>query len=41
MQNIIYEYEEVNNDDLKNHIINTALLHKYFSLEWKTLRGKK
>jgi 5-methylcytosine-specific restriction enzyme subunit McrC len=36
MQNIIYEYEEVNNIDLKSHIINTSELHKYFKLEWKT-----
>jgi len=41
MQNIIYEYEKVTNDDLKNHIINTSELHKYFKLEWKTLKTRQ
>lgn len=41
MQNIIYEYEEVNNIDLKNHIINASELHKYFKLEWKTLKARQ
>ena len=41
MENIIDEYEEVNNDDLKNYIINTSPLHKYFKLEWKTLKARQ
>jgi 5-methylcytosine-specific restriction enzyme subunit McrC len=41
MQNIIYEYEEVKNSDLKDHIINTSELHKYFKLEWKTLKARQ
>ena len=41
MKNIIYEYTEVNNDSLKQHIINTPVLHKYFKLEWKTLKARQ
>ncbi|OCL83413.1 McrC family protein [Arcobacter porcinus] len=46
MQNIIYEYEEIKEDlehykKLKNHIINTKELHKYFTLDWKDLKAKQ
>jgi 5-methylcytosine-specific restriction enzyme subunit McrC len=42
MQNIIYEYTEVNdNDGLKSHIIDTPALHKYFKLDWKILKSKQ
>ncbi len=41
MKNIIYEYTEVNNNDLKQHIIDTSALHKYFKLEWKTLKAQQ
>jgi len=41
VENIIYEYEEVKNNDLKNHIINTSPLHRYFKLEWKTLKARQ
>ncbi|WP_148623875.1 McrC family protein [Aliarcobacter cryaerophilus] len=41
MQNIIYEYESISNEELKNHIINTTELHKYFTLDWKDLKTKQ
>lgn len=44
MENIIYEYETLELDKykyLKEHIINTPALHKYFKLEWKTLRARQ
>ncbi|MFW2609818.1 McrC family protein [Aliarcobacter butzleri] len=40
MQNTIYEYESISNEELKNHIINTIELHKYFTLDWKDLKAK-
>ena len=40
MQNsIIYEYEEVLNKNLKNHIIDNISLHKYFSFDWRDLKA--
>jgi 5-methylcytosine-specific restriction enzyme subunit McrC len=43
VENIIYEYKEIEEKykDLKNYIINTSELHKYFKLEWKTLKAKQ
>ncbi|WP_418179033.1 McrC family protein [Aliarcobacter lanthieri] len=41
MQNIIYEYEFITNEKLKNHIIDTKELHKYFTLDWKDLKASK
>lgn len=41
MQNIIYEYEEINYEKLKNHIIDNVSLHQYFKLEWKTLKARQ
>ncbi|MFW2554930.1 McrC family protein [Aliarcobacter butzleri] len=44
MQNTIYEYEEIkeeNNKELKNYIINATELHKYFTLDWKDLKAKQ
>ncbi|WP_323589395.1 McrC family protein [Aliarcobacter butzleri] len=41
MQNTIYEYESITNEELKNHIINTTELHKYFTLDWKDLKAKQ
>lgn len=41
MQNIIYEYEEINYKELKNHIIDNLSLHQYFKLEWKTLKARQ
>ena len=41
MQNIIYEYEEINYKELKNHIIDNVSLHQYFKLEWKTLKARQ
>ncbi len=44
MQNIIYEYEKIEENlelykELKNHIIDTKELHKYFTLDWKDLKA--
>ena len=41
MRNIIYEYEEVSNNDLKSHIINTSELHKYFKQDWGKVKAKQ
>ena len=41
MQNTIYEYESITNEELRNHIINTTKLHKYFTLDWKDLKAKQ
>lgn len=41
MQNTIYEYESITDEKLKNHIINTTELHKYFTLDWKDLKAKQ
>ena len=38
--NIIYEYNEVKNKELKEHIIATSALHKYFKLDWNTLKSQ-
>ncbi len=39
MKNIIYEYIEVNNSDLKQHIIDTSVLHKYFTQDWGKVKA--
>jgi len=44
MQNIIYEYEEIKEENyrkLKEHIIDNVSLHQYFKLEWKTLKARQ
>lgn len=44
MQNTIYEYEEIkeeNYKELKSHIIDTSSLYKYFKLDWKTLKARQ
>ena len=41
MQNIIYEYSEVKNEKLKQYIIDTPSLHKYFKLTWSKLKSKQ
>ena len=41
MQNIIYEYKEVTNPELKKYIIDTSLLHKYFKEDWRVLRTRQ
>jgi 5-methylcytosine-specific restriction enzyme subunit McrC len=44
MQNTIYEYEEIkeeNYKDLKKHIIENSSLHKYFKLDWKILKARQ
>jgi 5-methylcytosine-specific restriction enzyme subunit McrC len=44
MPNIIYEYEEIkeeNYKELKIHIIENSSLHKYFKLDWKTLKARQ
>lgn len=37
----IYEYSEVKNVELKNYIIETPLLHKYFNLDWSILKSQQ
>lgn len=44
MQNTIYEYEEIKDENykkLKEHIIDNASLHQYFKLDWKTLKARQ
>ncbi len=41
MQNVIYEYCEVQNKELKQYIIDTPSLHKYFKQDWNKLRSKQ
>ncbi len=41
MDNIIYEYCEIENTELKQYIIDTPSLHKYFKLTWKVLKSKQ
>jgi len=39
--NTIYEYSEVKEKNLKEYIINTPLLHKYFKLDWNILKSQQ
>lgn len=39
--NTIYEYSEVEDEKLKNYIIDTPLLHKYFKLDWNVLKSQQ
>ena len=41
MLNIIYEYEEIKDEELKTHIINNPVLHQYFKLDWKILKARQ
>lgn len=41
MKNTIYEYCEVENEKLKNYIIDTPPLHKYFKLDWNILKTQQ
>ena len=41
MPNIIYEYEEIKDEELKTHIINNPVLHQYFKLDWKILKARQ
>ena len=41
MPNIIYEYEEIKDEELKTHIINNSVLHQYFKLDWKILKARQ
>lgn len=41
MVNSLYEYEDINYEKLKNHIIDNVSLHQYFKLEWKTLKARQ
>jgi len=36
---IIHEYKEVTHKELCKHIIDNKALHKYFTLDWKTLKA--
>ena len=38
---IIYEYSEVEDANLKQFIINTPKLHKYFKLDWNILKSRQ
>ena len=43
-KNTIYEYEEIKEEKyekLKKHIIDNSSLHKYFKLDWKTLKARQ
>lgn len=39
--NTIYEYREVVDTELKEHIIATSALHKYFKLDWRVLKAQQ
>jgi 5-methylcytosine-specific restriction enzyme subunit McrC len=39
--NIIYEYSEVEDTELKEYIVNTPALHKYFKLSWNLLKTRQ
>jgi 5-methylcytosine-specific restriction enzyme subunit McrC len=41
MPKTIYEYSEVKNDRLKEYILATPQLHKYFKLDWNVLRTRQ
>jgi 5-methylcytosine-specific restriction enzyme subunit McrC len=41
MSNIIYEYQEVVNSELKQYITDTPLLHKYFKEDWGVLKARQ
>ena len=41
MSNIIYEYSEVENKELKKYIVDTSRLHNYFKLDWKVLKTQQ
>ena len=41
MKNSIYEYSQINDKDLKQHIIATPQLHKYFKLDWDILKTQQ
>lgn len=40
-ENIIYEYREVKNLDLKNYIQNTSSLHEFFKEDWGVLKARQ
>lgn len=37
----IYEYQEVEYNDLREHILDTPSLHKYFKQDWNKLRSRQ
>ena len=41
MKNIIYEYEEVTDEGLIEHIKSTPILHKYFKEDWGKLKARQ
>ena len=43
LNNIIYEYNQVDDkfENLKQHIVDTVQLHKYFKFEWNVLKSKQ
>lgn len=41
MKNVIYEYSEVKDKELKKYIIDTSSLHKYFEYNWGVLKSQQ
>lgn len=41
MQNIIYEYETLNNTQLEKHIIDNKQLHQYFTQDWNKVKASQ
>ena len=41
IENVIYEYSEVKDPGLKEYIVNTPELHKYFKLDWNILKSRQ
>lgn len=41
MENIIYEYETLNNTQLEKHIIDNKELHQYFKEEWGRVKSQQ
>lgn len=41
LENVVYEYKELNNDKLAKYIIDDKSLHKYFKEEWGKLKSKQ
>ena len=39
--NIIYEYQKVNNENLETYIKNTPSLHQYFKVDFQGLKARQ
>ena len=40
-ENIFYEYEEITDTNLKEHIEETSTLQKYFKKDWNKLKARQ